>query len=52
MAGHKVGLVRFDQVWGVDRLGAEAQMRDGHRAGFLRVVIEIALGVSSRSLRR
>ncbi len=43
VAGHKVGLVGLDQIRGVDRFGAEAQMRDGHRAGFLRVVDEVAL---------
>ncbi len=43
MAGQEVGLV--DQVGAADRLRAEAQVRDGHRAGLLRVVDEVALGV-------
>ena len=43
MAGHEVG--PGNQVAGMDRLGAEAQVRDGDGAGFLRVVDEIALGV-------
>ena len=34
-----------DQVRRADRLRAEAQVRDRHRAGLLRVVDEIALGV-------
>ncbi len=44
VAGHEVGLVGFDQVGGVDRLGAEAQVGGGDRAGLLRVVDEVALG--------
>ena len=43
MAGDEVGL--GDQIAGVDGLGAEAQVRDGHGAGLLRVVNEVALGV-------
>ena len=43
MAGDEV---RFrNQVAGVDRLRSEAQVRDRHRAGFLRVVDEISLRV-------
>ena len=34
-----------DQVGRADRFGAKAQVRDGHRAGFLRVVDEVTLGV-------
>ena len=39
-----------DQVGGADRLRAEAQVRDGDRAGLLRVVDEVALGVVVRLL--
>ena len=42
MAGDEVGL--GDQVAGADRLGAEAQVRDGDGAGLLRIVDEVALG--------
>ena len=45
MAGYEVGLICLDQIWGMDRLGAETQVRGGNRAGFLRVVNEVALSV-------
>src|SRR5215831_8663314 len=47
---HERGLVTrdevcaADQVCGMDRLGAEAQVRNGAGAGLLRVIHEIALG--------
>ena len=47
MAGDEVGLA--DQVGRADRPRAEAQVRDGDRAGLLRVVDEVALGVVSVS---
>ncbi len=37
----------LDQVGGADRARAEAQMRDGDRAGLLRVVDEVALRVQA-----
>ena len=43
MAGDEVCF--RNQVAGTDRLRSEAQMRDGHRAGFLGVVNEISLRV-------
>ena len=43
VAGHK--LSAGDQVRRADGLGAKAQVRDGDRAGFLRVVDEVTLGV-------
>ena len=46
MAGDEVGAV--DQVRRVDRPRAEPHVRDGDRAGFLRVVDEVALGVHRR----
>ena len=45
MAADEVRLVVADQVGRVDRFGREAQMGNGYRAGLLRVVDEIALGV-------
>ena len=45
MAADEVGLVVADQVGGMNRLGREAQVRDGHRTGLFRVVDEIALAV-------
>jgi len=45
MTADKIGVVFGNQVSRAYRLGAEAQMRDGNRAGFFRVVNEIALGV-------
>ncbi len=48
MARDEAGLL--DQVAGADRLAAEAQVRNGHRAGLLRVVHEIALRVIVRVL--
>ena len=44
MAGDQIGIVVADEVGGADGGGAEAQVRDGDGAGFLRVVDEIALG--------
>ena len=46
VAGHKAGA--RDQVGGADRVGPEAQVRGGHRAGLLRVVDEVALRVVRR----
>ena len=43
MAGDEVGVV--DEVGGADRLGTEAQVRDGDGPGLLGVVDEVALGV-------
>ncbi len=43
VAGDKIGA--GDQVAGVDRLGAEAQMGGGDGAGLLRVIDEVALGI-------
>ena len=43
MAGHEVG--SGNEIVGADGLRAEAQMRNRHRAGFLRVVDEIALSI-------
>ncbi len=43
MAGDEIGLA--DQVDRANRLRAEAQVRDGHRAGLLRVIDEVALRV-------
>ncbi len=42
MTGDEVGVV--DQVRGVDRLFAEAEVRDGDGAGFLGVIDEVGLG--------
>ena len=42
MAGGEIGL--RNQIAGADRLGAEAQVRGGHRARFLRIVYEVPLG--------
>ena len=44
MAGHEVRLVRFDEIRCADGFWSKAQVRHGHRAGFLRVVVEVALG--------
>src|SRR5512133_883618 len=41
VAGHELSMA--DLVRGADRLGAKAQVRNGNRAGFLRVVDEVAL---------
>ena len=43
VAGDEIGIVVADQVRRVDRFGAKAQVRNGHGAGFLGVVDEIAL---------
>ncbi len=43
MAGHETGA--RNQIAGADRPGAEAEMRNGHRARFFRVVNEITLRV-------
>ena len=48
VAGDEIGLP--DQVRGLDRPRAEAQVRDGDRAGLLRVVDEVALRVQRRVL--
>ena len=46
VAGDEVGF--GDEIGGVDGIGAEAQMRGGHGAGFLGVVDEVALSVVGR----
>ena len=43
MAGNELGMA--DQVWSPDRFGSKAQVRDGHCAGFLGVVVEVSLGI-------
>ena len=48
VAGHEARVA--DEVARMDRLGAEPQVRDSDRAGFLRVVDEIALRVVVRIL--
>ncbi len=45
MAGHEISLIPFNKIRCADDLGAKAQMRHGHCARLLRVVIEIALSV-------
>jgi hypothetical protein len=50
MTGDETGLVVADQIGALDRIGAEAQMADGHGTGFLGVVLEIALTVVGRLL--
>ena len=45
VAGDEVGF--FDQVWRVDRVVAEPQMRDRHRPRLLRVVDEVRLDVAA-----
>ena len=44
VAGDEIGVVVADQVRRMDGLGTKAQVRNGHGAGFLRVVDEVALG--------
>ena len=43
MAADKIGVVFTNQISGADRIRAEAQMRDGNRAGFFRVINKITL---------
>ena len=43
VAGHEAGSA--DEIAGADRLGTEAQVRSGQRAGLLRVIYEIALRI-------
>ncbi len=43
MAGDKIRLIGFNKIWCADGFGTKTQMRHGHCAGFLRVVIEVAL---------
>ncbi len=43
MAGDEVG--RVDEIGGLDRAFAEAQVRDGDPPGFLRIVGEVGLDV-------
>src|ERR1700737_2945073 len=48
MAGDEIR--RADQIWSVDRLWSEAQVRDSNRAGLLRVIDKVALGKQVGSL--
>jgi hypothetical protein len=50
VAGDEAGV--GDEVGAADGIGAEAEVADGDGAGFLRVIDEVALGVSCRSPRR
>ncbi len=43
VAGHKVGVAFADEIRGANGLGAKAQMRNRHRAGFLGIVHKVAL---------
>ena len=43
MAGHKICLVRLDEIRRADGSRSKSQVRDGHSAGFLRVVLEVTL---------
>ena len=45
VAANEVGFAIGDQVGSVDGLGTEAQVRNGNRAGFLRVVLKVTLGI-------
>ncbi len=45
VTGHKAGHALLHQIAGADVGFAEAQVRHRHRAGFLRVVNEVALGL-------
>src|SRR5664279_2687602 len=49
VAGHEAR--RSNEVWGMDRLGPKAQMRDRLSARFVGVVNEVALGVEPSILR-
>ena len=45
VAGDEIGGIDRDQVWSLDRFGAEAQVRYGQSAGFLGVIIEVTLSI-------
>src|SRR6266545_6676008 len=44
MTGDEIRLIQLNEIRRTDWLRTKSQMRHCHRAGFLRVVIEVALG--------
>ena len=50
MTGDEARVVGADQITGTDSLRPEAQVRNRHGAGLLRIVDEIALGVQRRGV--
>ena len=44
MTGNEIRLIRFDEIRRADGFRSKAQVGDGHGAGLLRVIDEVALG--------